>query len=89
MQTGSSETLIGWKSGKPLMSLYGTEWRERGYGPSTHRKTEKERQFADGDGKEGGGREKSNHTTSRKPGPLLIFQYSLVNSNERGVLHMR
>jgi hypothetical protein len=29
MQTGSSETLIGWKSGK---TTYGTEWRERGYG---------------------------------------------------------
>jgi hypothetical protein len=25
MQNGSSETLIGWISGKPLMSLYGTE----------------------------------------------------------------
>ncbi len=24
--------LIGWQSGKPLMSLYGTEWRERGNG---------------------------------------------------------
>jgi hypothetical protein len=23
MQTGSSETLIGWKTGKPLLSLYG------------------------------------------------------------------
>ncbi len=33
MQTGSSEILIGWKSEKTLMSLYGTEWRERGYGP--------------------------------------------------------
>jgi hypothetical protein len=32
MQTGSSATLIGWESGQPLMSLYGTEWRERGYG---------------------------------------------------------
>jgi hypothetical protein len=33
MQTGSSETLIGWKSGKTTyMSLYGTDWRERGYG---------------------------------------------------------
>jgi hypothetical protein len=32
MQNGSSETLIGWKSGKPLISLYVTEWRERGYG---------------------------------------------------------
>jgi hypothetical protein len=32
MKTGFSETLIGWKSGKPLMSLYGTEWIERGYG---------------------------------------------------------
>ncbi len=33
MQTGSSGTLIGWKSGgKPLLFLYGTEWRERGYG---------------------------------------------------------
>jgi hypothetical protein len=33
MQTSSSETLIGWKSGKtkPLMSLNGTEWKERGY----------------------------------------------------------
>jgi hypothetical protein len=32
MQTGSSEALIGWKSEKkPLMSLYVTEWRERGY----------------------------------------------------------
>jgi hypothetical protein len=28
MQTGSSETLIGVKFGKPLMSLYGTEYRE-------------------------------------------------------------
>jgi hypothetical protein len=34
MQTGSSETLIGWKSEekKTIFSLYGTEWRERGYG---------------------------------------------------------
>jgi hypothetical protein len=33
MQTGSSETLIGYKSGKkPLMSLNGTEWRDGGYG---------------------------------------------------------
>jgi hypothetical protein len=34
MQTGSSETLIGLKSRKTtdVMSLYGTEWRERGYG---------------------------------------------------------
>jgi hypothetical protein len=52
MQTGSSGTLIGWKSGqttfvplwermegvwlrtlvKPLLSHYGTEWRERCYG---------------------------------------------------------
>jgi hypothetical protein len=31
MQTGSSGTLIGWKSVKPLLSLYGSEWRERGY----------------------------------------------------------
>ncbi len=29
MQTGSSGTLIGWKSGQ---TLHGTEWRERGYG---------------------------------------------------------
>ncbi len=29
MQTGSSETLIGWKSGQTTMSLYGTEWRKR------------------------------------------------------------
>ncbi len=26
---GSSETLIGWKSEKPIMSPYGTEWRGR------------------------------------------------------------
>ncbi len=35
MQTGSSETLIGSKCGKTSyvsLSLYGTEWRERGYG---------------------------------------------------------
>jgi hypothetical protein len=31
MQTGSSETLIGWNLEKPLLSHYGTEWRERGY----------------------------------------------------------
>jgi hypothetical protein len=31
MQTGSSETLIGWKSGKTTY-VYGTEWRERGHG---------------------------------------------------------
>jgi hypothetical protein len=87
MQTGSSETLIGWKSGKPLLSLYGTKWRERGCGPSTHRKTEKERQLADEDGKEGVG-EESNHTSARKPGPVLIIQYSLVNSHEeRCVTH--
>ncbi len=29
MQTGSSETLIGWNLEKPLMS--GTDWRERDY----------------------------------------------------------
>ncbi len=33
MQTGSSATLIGYRNlEKPIMSLYGTEWRERGYG---------------------------------------------------------
>ncbi len=32
MQTGSSEALIGQKSEKRHMSLYGTEQRERGYG---------------------------------------------------------
>jgi hypothetical protein len=34
MQTGSSGTLIGLAGNlvKPLISLYGTEWRERGYG---------------------------------------------------------
>ncbi len=31
------ETLIGWNSGKQLMSLYGTEWRELGYGLSALR----------------------------------------------------
>ncbi len=34
MQTSSSETLIGWKSGKTILSLYVTGWRERGYGLS-------------------------------------------------------
>ncbi len=29
---GSSWTLIGWKSGKTTVFLYGTEWRERGFG---------------------------------------------------------
>ncbi len=77
MQTGSSETLIGWKSGKPLMFLYGrqkldfverdecrpvllrlslagnlekslmilygTEWRERGYGLKDFKKDGTER----------------------------------------------
>jgi hypothetical protein len=37
MQTGSSDTLIGcmeiWKN-HALRSLYGNEWRERGYGLS-------------------------------------------------------
>jgi hypothetical protein len=39
MQTGSSGTLIGWKTGRttPLMSLYETEWRDRGYGLRAHR----------------------------------------------------
>ncbi len=34
MQTGSSETLVGydWILEKTLMFLYGIEWRERGYG---------------------------------------------------------
>ena len=26
-ERGSSETFIGWKSGKTIRSLYGTEWR--------------------------------------------------------------
>ncbi len=30
MQTGSSETLIGLNAGQT--TLYGAEWRERGYG---------------------------------------------------------
>jgi len=30
MQTGFSETLIGGNLEKSLMSLYGTEWKERG-----------------------------------------------------------
>jgi hypothetical protein len=29
MQIDSSETLIGWKSEKPLLFLYWNEWRER------------------------------------------------------------
>jgi len=41
-------------------------------GPATHRKTEKERQLADGRGGKGVGVE-PNHTTARKPGPLKIF----------------
>ncbi len=32
LRTGSSGTLIGWKSGQTLLSLHGTEWRDRGYG---------------------------------------------------------
>jgi hypothetical protein len=32
MQTGSSRTLIAWKSGQTTYDFYGTEWRERGYG---------------------------------------------------------
>ncbi len=32
MQTASSESLNGWNLEKPLMSLCGTEWRERGFG---------------------------------------------------------
>ncbi len=39
--TGSSETLIGWKFGKTTMSLYGTEWRERGYGLRAPRSIER------------------------------------------------
>ncbi len=42
-------------------------------GPATHRKTEKERQVADSGGGEGVG-EEPNHTTARKPGPLIIIQ---------------
>jgi hypothetical protein len=34
-ETGSSEVLIGLKTGKSLMSLYGTIWRERGSGLSS------------------------------------------------------
>ncbi len=30
MQTSSSGTLVGWNLVKPHLSLYGTEWRERG-----------------------------------------------------------
>jgi hypothetical protein len=32
MQTGFSDTFIAAKLEKPLLSLYGTEWRECGYG---------------------------------------------------------
>jgi hypothetical protein len=45
-------------------------------GPATHRTSEKERQVADGGGGKGVS-EESNHTTARKPFPLLIIQYSL------------
>jgi len=38
-------------------------------GSATHRKTEKERQLADGIGGKGAGDE-PNHATARKPGPL-------------------
>jgi hypothetical protein len=31
-EISANRALISWKSGKPLMSLYGTEWRVRGYG---------------------------------------------------------
>jgi hypothetical protein len=39
---------------------------------TTHRKTEKEIQLADGRGGKGVG-EDPNHTTARQPGPLLII----------------
>ncbi len=32
MQTGSSETLTGWKSGETTFVPLRTEWRESGYG---------------------------------------------------------
>jgi hypothetical protein len=44
--------------------------------PETQRKTEKERQLADGRRGEGVG-EEPNHTTARKPGSLGIIEYSL------------
>jgi hypothetical protein len=52
--------------------------------PATHRKTEKERQFADGRG----GLE-PNRTMARKPGPLQILQYSLVATKALVVKKMR
>jgi hypothetical protein len=47
----------------------------------THRKTEKERQVADGRGewKEVG--EKPNNKSGRKPGPLKMIQYSMEPSS--------
>jgi hypothetical protein len=50
----------------------------------THRKTEKERQLADGRGGEEVVGEEPNHTTAaRKPGPLKIIHYSLVDRDLR------
>ncbi len=48
--------------------------------PATYRKTEKQRQLADGRGDEGDGRVAESYTT-RKSGLLQIMKYSLVYIN--------
>jgi hypothetical protein len=52
----------------------------------SHRKTEKERQLAEGRGGKGVG-EEPNHTTARKLVPILIIQYSLVLIFQKGIIH--
>jgi hypothetical protein len=53
---------------KPLMSLYGTEWRERGYGICV---SPVELSYGGG-----GGAESPNNSTARKAGCLSIIQKS-------------
>jgi hypothetical protein len=56
--------------------------------PATHRKTEKERQVADSRGMERAG-EEPNHTTTRKPGPLQLIQYTLSKCNAGVIIFFR
>ncbi len=81
---GVRSQIIWWQESLILYKPFNTLWRvlnppgTENYDPGidrlTYKKTEKERQFTDGRG----GDKEPNHTTARKPGPLLIIQYSLV-----------
>jgi hypothetical protein len=79
-ETEETESIERFIEGQTLSLLYDSAPRSpppplfyQDVRPTTHKKTEKERQLADGDGRGVGGKGmgvEPNHTTAKKPGPL-------------------